>query len=364
MENKNVFILNYASHYRIAIFKKINDELDADLYFGDIPNSTIKKIEYADLSNFKKEFKTIKVHSLFWFKGSYKLVFKYNNIILTGDPHILSNWIILIFARLLGKKTYLWTHGWYGKEKGLKKGLKKIYFLMANKILLYGDYAKKIMIDEGFKEGKLIPIYNSLDYGQQLLIRDNLKQSAIYIDHFKNDYPVIIFIGRIQKVKRLDLILEALHKLNKENYFLNLVIVGGNAEDVDIVTDVVKYNIEKQVWFFGPSYDEEINAELIYNADLCISAGNVGLTAIHSLMYGTPVLTHNNFSNQMPEFESIVENYTGAFFEENNVDDLVFKIKQLLNENLQPENCHEVIDTKWNPNNQISILKNTLRSYH
>ena len=129
MKNKSVFILNYASHYRISIFKKINNDLNADFYFGDIPNSSIKKIDYKDLSNFKKEFKTSKIKSFFWYNGSYKLVFKsYQNFILTGDPQILSNWLILILARILGKKTYLWTHGLYGKETFLKGLIKKIYF--------------------------------------------------------------------------------------------------------------------------------------------------------------------------------------------------------------------------------------------
>ena len=44
-----------------------------------------------------------------------------------------------------------------------------------------------------------------------------------------------------------------------------------------------------------------------------VSPGNVGLTAIHSLSYGTPVLTHNNFNNQMPEVESIQPGFNGYF---------------------------------------------------
>lgn len=361
MKNKSVFILNYASHYRISIFKRINNDLNADFYFGDIPNSSIKKIDYKDLSNFKKEFKTTKMKSFFWYSGSYKLVFKsYQNIILTGDPQILSNWIILILARVMGKKTYLWTHGWYGKETFLKGFVKKIYFGLASKILLYGDYAKKLMIQNGFDESNLIPIYNSLNYTEQLTVRNNLKKTSIYTAHFGNDNPVLIYIGRIQKVKRLDLILHAMEILNNQNIFLNLVIVGATSKDVNISDDINKHNLEKQVWLFGSSYDEKKNGELIYNSNICISPGNVGLTAIHSLMYGTPVITHNNFPKQMPEFETIVENYTGAFFEENNAEDLSLKIKRLVNNKIEERNCHKVIDLIWNPDNQIKILKNIL----
>ncbi len=68
-----------------------------------------------------------------------------------------------------------------------------------------------------------------------------------------------------------------------------------------------------RIWLYGACYDEEIIGELIFNAQLCVSPGNVGLTAMHSLVYGTPVITHNNFSNQSPEFEAIIDGKTGSF---------------------------------------------------
>ena len=75
-------------------------------------------------------------------------------------------------------------------------------------------------------------------------------------------------------------------------------------------------------------FDEKINAELIYNADLCVAPGNIGLTAMHVLMFGCPAISHNNFKWQMPEFESIIPGHTGDFFEYDNVEDLARSISQ------------------------------------
>lgn len=363
MSNKNVFILNYAPHYRYPIFKMINDELEADFYFGDIPGSSIEKIDYSDLSNFKEEFKTLQFKTFYWYKGSINQIFKpYKNFVLTGDPQIFSNWIILILAKLTGKKVYLWTHGWYGEETGFKKTIKRLYFNLANKILLYGDYAKNLMIKNGFDQNKLVPLYNSLNYDLQLSIRNGLETTSVYVNHFKNTNPVLIFIGRVQKNKRLDLVLKAMKLLNNQGKFLNLVVVGKVSKDYNIQEDINSNNLHEQVWLYGPSYDEKKNGELIYNASLCISPGNVGLTAIHSLMYGTPVITHNNFTKQMPEFEVVIENYTGIFFEENNLDDLVKKIEIILDQKIERENCYQVISEKWNPHYQINILKSILNA--
>ena len=86
----------------------------------------------------------------------------------------------------------------------------------------------------------------------------------------------------------------------------------------------------EQVTFLGAVYDEELIASLLWNADLCISPGNVGLTALHSMAYGTPVATHNDFAEQMPEYEAIIEGRTGFFFDRNSVDDLEKETDQLV----------------------------------
>jgi len=266
---------------------------------------------------------------------------------------------------MLGKKTYLWTHGWYGDETPVKKILKKIFFSLSSGVLLYGDYARNLMIKEGFKPGKLVCIYNSLDYDQQCQIRQGMTKTNIYKQHFGNEYPVLLFIGRIQRSKKLDLLVDAQFELQGKGVKCNLVIIGKETEYTNIQLVVSNYQLNNHVWFYGPSYNENEIGELIYNADLCVSPGNVGLTAMHCLVYGTPVLTHNNFSHQGPEFEAIEQGVTGDFFIENSSEDLCKKIEYWINlSNEQREtvrkNCYQVIQEKYNPNRQISVLKEIL----
>lgn len=355
---KTVFILNYAPHYREFIFRKIDKELNADLYFGNIPNSSIKKMNYFSLNNFKKEFKTIKYKSLYYYIGSVKTIFKpYTNYVLTGDPQIISNWLILLLGLLLRKNVYLWTHGWYGNEKGIKKIIKKTYFKLAKKLLLYGEYSKKLLIKEGFKEEKLLVIYNSLDYESQLEIKKTLIKTEIYPNYFKNNYPTLFYIGRIQESKKLEQILEAMVLLKKKKLNTNLAIVGGEDGNYNFRKKISEKKLENNVWLIGPVYEEKDIANYIYNANVCISPGNIGLTALHSLIYKTPVITHNNFQNQMPEFETIIEGVNGYFFEENNINDLAKKIEQILNSSFDSFKISEPIDKFWNPINQIKMLK-------
>ena len=106
---------------------------------------------------------------------------------------------------------------------------------------------------------------------------------------------------------------------------------------------------------------------MIYNADLCVSPGNVGLTAVHSMVFGTPVLTHDDFSHQGPEFEAIHEGETGGFFQCGSINSLVEKIANWFVENKDKRDqvrqiCMKEIDDYWTPRFQIEILKKHLFS--
>ena len=102
--------------------------------------------------------------------------------------------------------------------------------------------------------------------------------------------------------------------------------------------------------------------QLIYNADLCVAPGNIGLTAMHVLMFGCPAISHNNFKRQMPEFESIIPGQTGDFFEYDNVDDLArsisrwFALKSGCREEVR-RTCYKEIDDYWNPHYQLNLIK-------
>ena len=97
---------------------------------------------------------------------------------------------------------------------------------------------------------------------------------------------------------------------------------------------------------------------------MCVVPGDVGLTAIHSMMFGTPVISHNYFPTQGPEFEAIIPDETGAFFEHENVDSLAEVIQKWFSEHSNREevrhNCYSEIDNNWTPDYQIKVLKEHL----
>ncbi len=357
-------IFNMAPHYRMPIFSKMSENFDCDFYFGDHMQQPIKKLNYNELKGFKKEFHNVFFgNSFYWQRKSVRLAFKkYDYFLLSGEPFCISYWFILLIARLLGKKTVTWTHGFYGRESGIKKVVKRAFFKLFTKIMVYTDYSIDLMKKEGIRAEKMFCIANSLDTDNQLVIRKKLKKTDIFTSHFGNDDPVMMYIGRIQKIKRLDLLVESFNKLKNEGVKCNLLIVGKDDENVDLPKIINELGLEDSVWLYGPCYDEEAIGEMFYNSAVCVSPGNIGLTSIHALTYGCPVVTHDNFPYQMPEFEAITPDVTGSFFKMDDVDDLTEKIRFWLEKSTDEREAtrsaaYRTIDEKWNIHYQLEVMK-------
>ncbi len=361
-------IYNFAAHYRSGIFQLIDSTFDTDWFFGK-KNDDITKMDLTLLKGDVKEIDRGYWRGIEFQKGVIGLLFKpYGTYLLFAQTKTLSTWIFLLFSKFFRKKKiYLWSHGFYGKESRWERVVKRWMFKLPNGgTFLYGSYARDLMIKEGISPNKLFVIHNSLDYEHQLKIRNSLSSSNIYTDHFGNSNPVVIFIGRLTKIKKLDMLIDMLKAMDDDHQSINLILVGDGIERHSLEHQVKELGLEKNVWFYGACFDELKNAELIYNADVCVAPGNVGLTAMHTMVYGTPVITHNDFPHQMPEFEAIKEGKTGAFFNRDDGNSMASVVKQWLFEKKDcrekvRKDCYAEIDNYWTPSFQIDVIKEHLK---
>lgn len=368
-KQKLCVIYNTAPRYREAIFQAIDKEYECDWYFG----KTKSDIKEMDLSLLKrtKYYKTFGNPNKVCVKvGVLKLLFKkeYQRFFILAEVRSLTDWVFFFLAYLLfpKKKVYVWTHGWYGREKGFDAKMKLWLYNHVDGTFVYGDRAKSLLIAQGIPESKLFVIYNSLQYDDHINLRATLQTSDIYKEHFQNNYPVIVVIGRLNMRKKLDLLLKSLEILKTRGESYNVIFIGDGEDRQSLEKLTYKLDLNNNVWFYGACYNELENANLIINADLCVVPGDIGLTAIHVMTFGIPVITHDLFSSQGPEFEVIKEGVTGSFFEYDNTEDLANKISLWFTKNINNRHnvrlaCYEEIDSKWNPVYQMKVITENLR---
>ena len=317
------------------------------------------------MSNIKpSSFESIKLHKiknyfffnrLFWQKGVINKIINDSPdiIIFLGEMTILTNWISVIICKLLDIEVWFWGHGIYGNESKLKLFFRKLFLKLPKRNLLYGNYAKSLLIKRGFDETKLSVVYNSLDFYKQdkfFKILENKNEKTKKLNERK-----IIFIGRLTKKKKIEQLIKAIKILDRNNFIIELNIIGFGSIYKDLVKLVEDLSLSR-VNFLGEIHDERKISKLIYESDLCVSPGNVGLSAIHSITYGTPVITHDDFKYQMPEFEIIKLGVNGFFFQKDSIKDLAEKINLCFSKNFDKKTVRQEILTKYNPQTQKSIF--------
>lgn len=369
-------LFNILPLYRKPVFTLINKSFECQWIFGNnltnIPSCDAGNLNHAHELPLKRGIK-----NTYWLKGALKYLFgkeSPDNIIMLGEIKFITTWLVIIRnkfrPRYRRKKIIFWAHGWYGNESRVQNLIYKYYFNMADRIMFYGNRAKKIAINNEIPSSKISVIHNSLDHDKFREIRQRLTIKSINIGttlkgHFDNpSLPLVCYIGRLSPNKNLEMLLEAQKILSKQGININTIFIGDGPGRKSLEDLTEKYNLQDNVSYLGACYDEEKTAQYIYLSDACVSPGHIGLTAIHSLELGTPVITHNDFSHHAPEIESIEDNVNGWLFEYKNQDSLAAKILEAI------KLCHDNRDairnlciksiSDWTPEYQLRIIKENL----
>lgn len=362
-------VFNIAPLYREGIYRKMDAATEAtfDFVAGEESTGGIALMDLRKLRGFRGYLHNVYRPSgkLVWQRGAIRRAFggpRYDAYILTGNPGIRSNWIIALIARVLGRPVYLWSHGLHGDETGWKLRKNLWYFRLAGHLLLYGERPYRLLLDRGFPAERMTVIYNSLDYDKQAAIRARIGDGDFIRNYFGTDLPLLTFVGRLTASKRLDLLLETMVRLEREGAPCNLVLIGDGPVREELERQVETLGLADRVWFYGETYDDQIIGTFLYHSAACVSPGNVGLTAIHSLMFGTPVVTHGNGNRQGPEYEAIEPGVSGSLFAEGDAADLATGIRPWatldpLRRETVRQACYRIIDEKFNPDRQMELLR-------
>lgn len=324
---------HFFAHYREPILKELLSSTQYDYWFVGDKTDSGEGIRAANIIDHPR---FVYAPSHFWKRllfqqGVIRFALRKDiqAVIYLASAEFISTWISAILARLTGKKVYFWTHGWTHLDSFVKNIIRiNFYRLGSSGLLLYGNRARQIGSEKGFDPNRLYVVYNSLDYEKCKRIRQeitHLELESVRRKNFKNPgLPTVICSSRLIKVRRLDLLLDALGILKDQGYEVNALIVGGGVEKDAL--EQKAHDMALQVSFWGECYDERVLARLFMASDVTVVPGYIGLTAIHSLGYGIPVITNDTPELNAPEWEAIHPEVNGDHYRYGDAASLAEKI--------------------------------------
>jgi glycosyltransferase involved in cell wall biosynthesis len=361
-------IYHFYPHYRKAIVEQLARSTCADFTFIGDDHEYLHSIEPAKLSGAVK-FQLAPTHHVggpfMWQWGAFTACLNpaWDTVIMHAVPHWPCTWMGALAARLLGKRVFFWGHGYLSRPQGLKGIIRRLFYALPHQHMFYGRFSKAHALQCGWPAQKLHVIYNSMDLAEQLAAKEKVtadRPAEIRRQLFGSDQmPVVACTTRLIAMRRLDLLVDAMALLKERGVTANLLLVGDGPERAKLQTQAAACGVP--VHFEGACYDEGRLAELLLATSVTVAPSRIGLTAIHSMTYGVPVVSHDDPDDQGPEWEAIVPGKTGSHYAKGDVNSLADAIAQWIQSPYPTaavkESCRAIIHRFWNPEYQRRAIE-------
>lgn len=190
------------------------------------------------------------------------------------------------------------------------------------KIITISKTTKEELRKIGFKRKNIRLVYVGVDQPKD---RNDIK---------KYSRPTIIYLGRIKRYKRVDLLVKIMPKILENIPNARLLIAGWGTEGGDVTDVVMRGTVRKHVDILGPVSDSE-KKELLSRSWVFVNPSiheGWSISVLEANLYGTPAVAF-----RVPGLsESIVDGKTGILCSPN--DDIANCIVRLL---LDRKKCDE-----------------------
>lgn len=253
-------------------------------------------------------------------------------LVVCGNARFLSNYPLIWQAKQRRVATVWWGIGTMPGQHTLNGFVRRRIMRWTDVILLYSDREREEFLRMGFPPDRLFAINNAID---QEPIQDAIKLwSPARLRDFQHQQnltgkQVFLFCGRLSRKARVDLAIEALALLLRENRETVLAIIGEGEEQTRLQELALRLGVAESIRWLGALYDQTVMAPWFLTAKTFVYPGYIGLSIMHAMGYGLPVITHQNMSNQSPEVAALRDGQNGLLFQEGDVGDLVRAMNRL-----------------------------------
>lgn len=313
MNKMNILLIHQEDilHYRVAIYNYLAKYLaEKNINFNVFAECIQKDSPYPiDFDFIEKSTSVVSIAKTF-------ITNRPDAIILFVNLKHLYLFPVIMLAKIMGIKVIYWGHGKDVQDPDaiIKNLLYRLEFILADQIILYSD----MLIKHVKKKHR-----HKIHIANNTLATNRKYFPAEELHNLKEKYGIqqkvsIVFVGRIQKYKRVEDLVSAFIKIKNDD--IGLLIIG--SDDENLVGSVE----DKRIHCLGPVYGDEL-AMFLSLADIYCMPGAIGLSIVDAFQYGLPIITEN--VQHGPEIMYLKDGINGYVVPIGDIDSLAEKIELL-----------------------------------
>lgn len=325
--------------FRVPVFEALAHACPIVVYYGDRSINGIAADPPHCPTAVYSNFHTYFVFGRFEFHWKMIRQFihgQYRSVIVEGKLGFLTAHVLMAIARMRGLRVVVWTSAFDSEVSSFiqfaKDILTRLYLRRADAVLAYGSKARNRLLQLGIPSLKIHIAYNSVD----TRLIEQLRRD-VFVGSFRNDFrkqfgvdqedSVVLYVGRIETHKKVDILLRAFCALQSTEPRLKLWIVG-NGDARRTLEEQAKAADVNNVKFWGAIMDgREVN-KIFHCADVFVMPGLGGLALQQAVANGLPCVVAEADGT---EEDLVIPGANGFFFERDNAEALAASLMKLAN---------------------------------
>ena len=258
-------------------------------------------------------------------------------LVMNWDLHGASLIPALLKARACGVGTVIWGHGYSkrGGGRGLRTAARNLAPRLSDSVLFYTRAVADAFVEAGFPRDRVFAANNALDQtsidsARRAWLGDPDRLRRWQAEHDLADRPVVLFVSRLERDNRVGMLLDASAMLAAEMSQLRTIVIGKGEALEELRAQAARLGIAERVRFAGAIYDEMELAPYFLTAGAFCYPSNIGLSCLHALGYGLPVVTSDDPAEHNPEFAALGHDRNALLYRSGSVSDLAAALRRVL----------------------------------
>jgi glycosyltransferase involved in cell wall biosynthesis len=274
-------------------------------------------------------------------------------LIVEANPRYLSTPAAVKWMRERSKPVIGWGLG-APRASGFREQRRAAFLGQFNAMIAYSQRGANEYAEQGFPLDYLFVAHNSVSPSPTWPMPERSKSFKPLIDSDEGQ-PCILFVGRLQARKNVDLLLGACAEIQN----VRLVIVGDGPERESL--ESLAQEIYPSAEFTGAKHGGELKA-YFEEADLFVLPGTGGLAVQEAMSYGLPIIVAQGDGTQ----DDLVREGNGWQIPPDDFDALVSTMKDALTDvarlRKMGEESYRIVREEINTGRMVETFVNALNS--
>lgn len=228
----------------------------------------------------------------------------------------------LLRGRTNGVRTIVFGHGLGKRESWLRRRFRNAILALCDACILYSRGQADALIAEGHAKERIFVAPNSVDAAPIDAAKaawPPAKVDAFLAERGCVRGKTLLYISRLEQWKRIDILLRAVATLAPKEPALRAAIIGDGEDRPRLEALARELGIADRVLFVGALYDEMQLAPWMLGAACLAFPAAIGLSMLHALNYGLPVITSDDRLPHGPEIEALRHGENGFLYRDGDV---------------------------------------------